>query len=186
MSELSDADALRRVRSDPDAVCVLYDRHVGPLVAALSRRCGDLEVAFEIAQETFARTLERGHRVRVAPDASAWPWLWSVARNLLADHHRRGIVDARARTRLGIATVPYGDELDELVDRLEAEELSGSLRRAVAGLPGDQQRALAGRVGLGLSYRELAVSTGTSEQVLRARVARGLRTLRIRLSGGKP
>src|SRR5919197_1254941 len=105
---MDDAEALRRIRTDPDAVCVLYDRHVGPLVAGLARRTGDRELAFEIAQETFARALERGHRVRLEQGTSAWPWLWSVARNLLADHHRRGAVDARARTRLGMATVTSG------------------------------------------------------------------------------
>src|SRR5919197_5408803 len=124
---MDDAEALRRIRTDPDAVCVLYDRHVGPLVAGLARRTGDRELAFEIAQETFARALERGHRVRLEQGTSAWPWLWSVARNLLADHHRRGAVDARARTRLGMATVPYGEEIDELLERLEAERLAGRI-----------------------------------------------------------
>jgi RNA polymerase sigma factor (sigma-70 family) len=186
MAELSDAEALRQIRFDPEAVCALYDRHVGPLVTALSRRSGDRELAFEIAQETFARTLQEGHRVRLAPDASAWPWLWSVARNLLTDHQRRGAVDSRARARLGIASVPAGDALDELVERLEAEQLAAPLQRAVTALPREQRQALAGRVGLGLSYRELAGATGVTEQVLRARVARGLRTLRIRISGGRP
>jgi RNA polymerase sigma factor (sigma-70 family) len=183
---MDDAEALRRIRTDPEAVCFLYDRHAGPLVAALSRRAGDRELAFEIAQETFARTLQHGHRVRLGADASAWPWLWSVACNLLADHHRRGAVDVRARARLGLATVPYGDDVDELVERLEVERLAGRIEHAVAGLPEEQRQALAGRVGLGLSYRELASATGASEQLLRARVARGLRTLRLRLSGGRP
>lgn len=186
MGELSDAEALRRIRSDPEAICVLYDRHVGQLVAALARRSGDRELAFEIVQETFARTLERGHGVRLARDASAWPWLWAVACNLLTDHRRRGAVDSRARTRLGIQTVRYDadDALDELVDRLDAEQLAGPLQRAVDGLPRDQREALAGRLAFDLSYRELAGATGASEQVLRARVARGLRSLRIRLTGG--
>jgi RNA polymerase sigma factor (sigma-70 family) len=184
--ELSDAEALRRIRSDPEAVCVLYDRYVGSLVAALSRRAGDPELAFEIAQETFARTLERGHRVRLSPDGSAWPWLWSVARNLLTDHRRRGKVDAGARTRLGMATVGADDALDLLNDRLDADRQAAPLRDAVNGLPPEQREAIAGRVGLDLSYRELSGVTGVSEQVLRARVARGLRTLRTRLSGGRP
>jgi RNA polymerase sigma factor (sigma-70 family) len=185
--ELSDAEALRSTRSDPEAVCVLYDRYVASLLAALVRRTGDRELAFEIVQETYARTLERGHRVRLAADGSAWPWLWTVARNLLADHRRRGVVDASARDRLGMATLRFHEDgLDQLVDRVDADRLAGPLRRAVDGLPREQREALAGRVAHGLSYRELAGVTGTSEQVLRARVARGLRTLRIRLSGGRP
>lgn len=68
---LSDAEALRRLRRDPDAIVALYDRHVARLVAALVHAGAGRELAFDLAQETFARTLERGHRVRVAEDGSA-------------------------------------------------------------------------------------------------------------------
>jgi RNA polymerase sigma factor (sigma-70 family) len=186
MDGLSDADALRRSRTHPEAICELYDRYHGPLLGALIRHGQDREFAFEIMQETFVRALEHGHRVRLAPDGTAWPWLWSVARNLMTDALRRGVVDARARDRLGYATVPYNsDALDELLDRIAAGELTDALGRAVDGLPTKQQEALAGRVEHGLTYRELSAATGASEQVLRARVARGLRTLRLRLAGGK-
>jgi RNA polymerase sigma factor (sigma-70 family) len=186
MDGLSDVDALRRSRTDPDAICELYDRYHAPLLRALLRRGHDRELAFEILQETFARALEHGHRVRLAPDGTAWPWLWSVARNLMTDALRRGVVDARARDRLGYATVPYdADALDELLDRIAGGELAEKLGRAVDDLPAQQQEALAGRVERGLTYRELSEATGASEQVLRARVARGLRTLRLRLVGEK-
>ena len=68
---LSDAEALRRMRRDPEAIVSLYDRHVARLVAALAAAGGDRELAFDLAQETFARALERGHRVRVGEDGSA-------------------------------------------------------------------------------------------------------------------
>jgi DNA-directed RNA polymerase specialized sigma24 family protein len=54
VSSLSDAQALRRCRRDPEAICVLYDRHVARLVAGIAYACGDRETAFDIAQETFA------------------------------------------------------------------------------------------------------------------------------------
>jgi len=44
-------------------------------VAALAAASGDRELAFDLAQETFARALERGQRVRVEEGGSAWPWL---------------------------------------------------------------------------------------------------------------
>ena len=183
---MSDADALRRSRIQPNAIRALYDRYHGLLLGALIRHGLDREVAFEIMQETFVRALEHGHRVRLAPDGTAWPWLWSVARNLMRDALRRGVVDARARERLGYSTIPYdADALDELLDRIAAGELADALGRTVDRLPPQQQEALAGRVERGLTYRELSEATGASEQVLRARVARGLRTLRLRLVGGK-
>jgi len=98
--DYSDHEALKALRRDPDAICTLYDRHVAGLAAGLLAAGADRDVAFEIVQETFARTLEHGHRVRIRPTGSARPWLWSVAHNLLVDHQRRGVIDAAARTRL--------------------------------------------------------------------------------------
>jgi RNA polymerase sigma factor (sigma-70 family) len=184
---ISDAEALWRLRSDPDAIVVLYDRYVGRLVADLARRSGNAEVAFDLVQETFARVLEHGHRVRLEPEGSAWPWISAVARNLLSDFHRRGIFDSTARTRLGITTPAYdADAIDALIARLDAAALEGPLDRALAALPSDQRHAVTGRITRDLSYPELAADLGTSEQVVRARVSRGLRAMRLRLSGGKP
>jgi RNA polymerase sigma-70 factor (ECF subfamily) len=51
-------------------------------------------------------------------------------------------------------------------------------------LPGDQRRAVQARVLDELEYGEIARQTGTSEQVVRKRVSRGLATMRRRLTGG--
>ena len=184
---LSDREAVRRLRRDPKAITVIYERHVARLIAALAGASGDREVAFDVAQETFARLLERGHRIRLTDDGSAWPWLWTVARNLLRDWKRRDVVDASARRRLRIPVAPYSEQaIDELIARVDAEALQEPLGLALQSLPPEQLEAVMGRVVLGHEYPSLAASSGVSEQALRARVSRGLRTLRIRLSGGKP
>jgi len=183
---LSDAEALRRLRRDPEAIVSLYDRHVARLVAALAAASGDRELAFDLAQETFARALERGHRVRVAEGGSAWPWLWTVARNLLRDAQRREIVDRSARRRLGMAKVAYDDHaIEDLIARVDAEELRSALGHALEELPAEQRDAVVRRVVLDRDYAGLA-GDSVDETAMRARVSRGLRALRIRLSGGRP
>jgi RNA polymerase sigma-70 factor (ECF subfamily) len=189
MSEptVSDAEALRRLRRDPKAIVVIYDRHVARLVAALATASGDRELAFDLAQETFARALERGHRVRLSEDGSAWPWLWTVGRNLLRDRQRRDVVDVSARRRLRIATVPYDDQaVDELIARVDAADLRGELGAALDELPPEQREAVLARVVLGNDYGRLAEDARMKESAVRARVSRGLRALRLRLSGGRP
>jgi RNA polymerase sigma factor (sigma-70 family) len=184
---LSDAEALRRLRRDPEAIVAIYDRHVARLVAALAHAGGDRQLAFDLAQETFARALENGHRVRLAQDGSAWPWLWTVGRNLLRDRQRRDGVDARARRRLGIATAPFDEHaIDELIERVDAVELRGSLGAALEALPREQRDAVVDHVVHGDDYARLASRSDLNEQALRARVSRGLRALRLRLSGGRP
>ena len=109
--------------------------------------------------------------------------LWVVARNLLRDRQRRDVVDACARRRLGMATVRFNARaIDELIDRVDEDEL----RAALNELPDDQRDAVVGRVAGGLEYAELAGRFGASEEAVRARVSRGLRALRLRLSGGRP
>jgi DNA-directed RNA polymerase specialized sigma24 family protein len=90
--QLCDAEALRRLRHDPDAITAIYDRHVARLVAALAHLGGDRETAFDVGQETFARLLDDAHRLRVPNGESVGPWLWTVARNLLRDSQRRAAV----------------------------------------------------------------------------------------------
>jgi RNA polymerase sigma-70 factor (ECF subfamily) len=183
---LSDRDALPRLRREPDAIVALYDRHVARLLAALVREGANPELAFDLAQETFARALEYGHRVRIPEGGSAWPWLWTVARNLLSDWRRREVVERSARDRLGIASVGYDDEaIDELLAKLDAEELHDELGVALGELSLEQREAVVGRVVLERDYPRLA-GASAKESAVRARVSRGLRALRIRLSGGKP
>jgi DNA-directed RNA polymerase specialized sigma24 family protein len=124
--------------------------------------------------------------VRIPEDGSAWPWLWTVARNLYRDWRRREVVDRSARDRLRIASVAYEEQaLDELAARLEAESLRAALAEALGELPVDQREAVIGRVVLDRDYRWLA-GASASETAVRARVSRGLRALRLRLSGGRP
>jgi len=153
----------------------------------LARLRGDRELAVDLAQETFARTLERGHRVKLPSDGSAWPWLWTVARNLLRDRQRRDVADAGARRRLGIASVAFDEHaIEDLISRVDPEELREPLALALDGLPTEQSEAVVGRVVFNHDYNSLADDLGTTEQALRVRVSRGLRALRMRLSGGRP
>lgn len=185
--ELRDADVLRRLRRDPDAVGVLYDRYMPRLVAALAHVGGDRETAFDLAQETFARLLERGHSIRLAGEDSAWPWLWTVARNLLRDRQRRDAFEVNARRRLGITPSGYdANVIDELIRRVDARELAAALTNGLDELPSEQRDALLGRFVQDRSYASLAFESGTTAAALRARVSRGLRALRLRLAGGRP
>jgi hypothetical protein len=66
----TDADLLTRAKRDPEAICVLFDRHAEGLVAGLRGGGASHELALDVVQETFARLLEDSSRVR-AVDASA-------------------------------------------------------------------------------------------------------------------
>jgi len=182
---LSDAQALKTLRRDPDAICALYDRYVVELVGFLRRAGATQEVAWDVAQETFARLLARGFRGRLAPDASAWPWLAVTSRNLLRDWQRRGIVDERARRRIGASVLNVGeDDLEDALARFDMERRSASIEAALASLPLTQRVAVIGRVVDEKDYAALAEEASESEQTMRRRVSRGLRFMRTRIEEG--
>ncbi|MBA3843234.1 MAG: sigma-70 family RNA polymerase sigma factor [Actinobacteria bacterium] len=181
---LSDARALETVRSDPEAICVLYDRYLTDLVRFLQRSGASTEAAWDVSQETFARLLSRGYRGRLAPEDSAWPWLAVTSRNLLRDWQRRGRADERARHRLGLPVEGAAEqELDDALGRLDAERRSGDVGKALGSLPDLQYEAVVGRVVDELDYAALARRGFESEQTIRRRVSRGLRAMRGLIEG---
>jgi RNA polymerase sigma factor (sigma-70 family) len=179
---LSDAQALKALRRDPDAICALYERYVVELVAFLRRAGATREVAWDVAQETFARLLARGFRGRLAPDGSAWPWLAVTSRNLLRDWQRRGAVDEHARRRIGAAVIAGGeDDLEDALSRFDMERSRVGINEALASLPPSQREAVIGRVVDEKEYAALAEETAESEQTVRQRVSRGLQDMRTRI-----
>ncbi|MFG3716159.1 RNA polymerase sigma factor [Micromonospora sp. NPDC047730] len=96
------------------------------------RRLGDMECARELAQETFVVAWRRR---RDAPGLLV-PWLYGIARRVLADHWRAG----RARP----VTVPMTDRVDvgEADGSLEAVGLVQDLRQAFARLSESDREVL--------------------------------------------
>jgi RNA polymerase sigma factor (sigma-70 family) len=181
--EPADAELLERMRHDPQAVALLHDRHARRLVVYLQRQGATDEAALDAAQETFARLITRHRRVRTAEDGSLWPWLAVIARNLVRDWQRRGVVDARARRRLGLAIAD--DETADAAARADARELRPQLRLALQCLPHEQRTAVTARVIDELDYDEIARATGATEQTVRQRVSRGLHAMQTFLEGGR-
>jgi RNA polymerase sigma factor (sigma-70 family) len=182
---LTDAQAMKALRRDPEAICALYDRYLVELVDFLRRAGATQEVAWDVVQETFARLLARGFRGRLASDASAWPWLAVTSRNLLRDWQRRGTVDERARRRIGVSIVNGGeDDLEDALARFDLRTRALGVEGALASLPPMQREAVIGRVIDEKEYAALAEEADESEQTMRRRVSRGLRLMRTRIEEG--
>jgi RNA polymerase sigma factor (sigma-70 family) len=71
-------------KRDDDWFSAVYAAHYPKIVKYGLRRLGDLESSIELAQEVFVVAWRR--RARVPPEAL--PWLYAVARRLLANHWR--------------------------------------------------------------------------------------------------
>jgi RNA polymerase sigma-70 factor (ECF subfamily) len=161
---------------------LVYDRYALRLVRYLREQGASEDVALDAVQEAFARLIVHRRRVRLAEDRSLWPWLAVTGRNLLRDWQRRGVVEARARHRLGISIAP--DESADALTRLDAIRQGSPLRVALERLSPEQRTAVAARVIEERDYPEIAEATGASEETVRRRVSRGLRAMQTFLQGG--
>ncbi|MBS1878488.1 MAG: sigma-70 family RNA polymerase sigma factor [Actinobacteria bacterium] len=176
-----DAELLRASRGDPDAFRQLYDRYCDRVFRYFARRTGGEDTALELTAETFSRVWVTRERFEDRRDGSAAPWIFGIARNVLLMSVRRGEVERRTATRLGVlerldvgppvATPEPGwaEEADELLNTL----------------PLSQRDALRLRIIDELDYDEVAEALGTSRSAARVRVHRGLAALRKRLSHRK-
>ena len=167
---------------DVGAFELLLRRHRAPLYTFLLRMLGDRTKAEDLAQETFLRIVkgaqEWEHRARFQT------WLFTIARNLCADHARR---DRFRRADSLDAEGPGGEA--PLVDSVpgegpdpargaESARLRPVLAQALSGLPPDQREVFLLREQAGLQFKEIADLTGANENTVKSRMRYALEGLR--------
>ncbi|GAA2624701.1 sigma-70 family RNA polymerase sigma factor [Dactylosporangium fulvum] len=109
----------------------LYTAHHSQVVKYALRRLGDLDTSMDLAQEVFVVAWRR--RVEV-PDHSL-PWLYGVARRLLANHWR-------ARRSAPTVVPLAGDEEPAAWRGHDAGDRLGDVTAALASLPDKDQEIL--------------------------------------------
>ncbi|MDO9353651.1 MAG: sigma-70 family RNA polymerase sigma factor [Solirubrobacteraceae bacterium] len=179
LDDLDDAELLLALRSQPEAFAALYRRYERPVLAWLVRRTGRADLAADLTAETFAGALESLRR-DTGPSGPFAPWIFTIARNKLADTQRRGHAEDSARRRLEMDPVLLGPVELSAIDRLADDAVVLDL---VSALPADQREAVVARIIDEKDYAEIAAELRCSELVVRKRVSRGLAGLRLRLEG---
>ncbi len=139
----------------------------------LERRVGHREVAEDVLQEAYARSLDK---LPLGSEESAVAWFYRVLRNAVVDHYRRGGASERALASLAREleeqTEPNLDERDA-VCRCVAK-LSGTLKPEYA-------QALR-RIDIdGVSVQQYAEEAGITPNNAGVRVFRARQTLRKRV-----
>jgi RNA polymerase sigma factor (sigma-70 family) len=177
MRETGETDEQLLSARDAASFELFYCRHVEPMLGYFARRTRDPELAADLCAETFAAALAGRHRFR--PEAgSAVAWLYGIGSKKLADAHRRGYAERRARRRLGMERIELTDEDIARIERLgEAREARVLMDR----LAPDQRDAIAAHVLEERPYDQIAMELETSEAVVRKRVSRGLAAMRERM-----
>ena len=173
--EVPAADAAERDPDSPDVLRVLVDNHAR-FLAFLERRVESRDVAEDILQEAFVRSLDRVDSIRNTDSALAW--FYRVLRNALTDHFRRQESRDRALTRVSREA---GEEAAAPDDELEAV-VCGCVMATVDTLKPEYAAAVR-RVDLdGMSVRGYAEESGITPGNAGVRLHRAREALRRQLA----
>jgi RNA polymerase sigma-70 factor, ECF subfamily len=174
MSSPSDADAIARSLTDPEAFGLIYDRHAPALLRFLGRRAG-AEIGEALAGEVFRIAFER----RKAFDGtreSALPWLYGIAANLLRKHRRAEARRLRASARMAAGRAVA--ERGRAAGALDARVLFPKVADAVDALPALEREALLLFAWEELSYEAIAEALELPIGTVRSRLHRARGRLR--------
>jgi RNA polymerase sigma-70 factor (ECF subfamily) len=157
---------VRRVEAvaDDDELLALYDAQVGDVFAFLLRRCGDIELAEDLTQETFVAA---ARLFRDTSEAPAPAWLYQVARSRLIDHWRREARRARKLRLLG-----SGQAEEVAADPANSVVSGRRVMAALDELPNDQRAVLVLRYLEGHSVSQIGESLGRSTKAAESILAR--------------
>lgn len=161
-------------QADRAAFGVLYDSYFNEIYHYIARRVGSREVAEDIAGATWEHALAAIERyeIRGLPFAA---WLYRIAGNLVANHHRRLAV--RIEVPFDHADVdPNTEAGDRAIERQAVFD-------ALAVLSESDQEILSLCYFAGLSTQEISDILGCSAQAVHKRLHRARTRFRAHFQG---
>lgn len=154
--------------SPEERFSALFERTRLPLLAYAVRRVADPADAADVVAETYLVAWRRLDDVPAGDEAR--PWLFGVARRVLANHYRG------ERRRVALADRLRDHLVEEVVPAFEIAEESPVVR-AMQRLPQDDQELLRLVAWEDLARDEIAVVMGLSRATVRVRLHRARKRL---------
>ena len=155
----------------------LFHDHYAPVLRYFIRRIGHID-APDATDEVFLIAWRRLDKV--PPGAEALPWLYGVARKVLANHERSTRRRTRLTARLMAQPVRRGVSPEAAIeDGIDVE----AVRSALTSLSARDQEVLKLTAWDGLSHAQIGAVIGCSENAVAVRLHRARRKLEKALKG---
>lgn len=189
--QLKDEDLLARyAKGDLKAFEVLYMRHRKPIYNFILRSVHSPERAEELVQEVFMRLVQNASSY--ARDAKFTTWLYTIARNICIDTHRRN-QNRKRQQHVSLQRPMRGDAEEGITlekrledphaeqageDRVFHQQIQEALEHAVTQLSDEQREVFLLRETSHLAYQNIAQIVGVSENTVKSRMRYALEHLR--------
>jgi RNA polymerase sigma-70 factor (ECF subfamily) len=172
----SEADLVARLRQgDAAAFDEAYLAYQPRLYAFVLRLLGRRDVADDLTQETWIRLAT--HALRLRPDTSLGPWLFTVARNLTLSFRRWARLDLGRVLGMG----GLGAGAASPLDLAAASQTERQLEAALAALPDKYREVLLLVAVDGLAHDAAAAVVGLRRDAFRQRLSRARAMIEVRL-----
>lgn len=174
----------RMAAGDRAALGALYDRFARPLLASAARILRDPKEAEDVVHDVFLAMWDKAGSYDPAR-GTAFAWAVTLTRNRAIDRMRMRVRRADLLSTAVVDDLPVGagNEAPDSADRLDTTDRAAVVRRALGGLPVEQQKALQLAFFGGLTQQEIAERLQEPLGTIKARIRRGLLKLRDHLAG---
>src|SRR5215475_868937 len=169
--EESDGAVIAGSLETPGAFGVIFDRHGSTLLRFLARRVDPTD-AEDLLGEVFRIAFERRSTFELDRD-SARPWLYGIAANVVAKHHRSEARRLRAVARVAADRGVEDDPADRAVAAADAGARWTRVMDALGTLPAAERQILQLVAWEELRYDEIALALGIPLGTVRSRLSRG-------------
>ncbi len=170
-------------RRDPELIDSLIEQYQYRLFRYLLYLTGNQATAEDLFQETWIRVLDRGHQYDGR--ARFETWLFTIARNLVLDLHRRktpqsleALTEGESKTAQEFAAADASP-----LDLFARKEEAASLRASVGRLPAVFREVLLLRFQEEMALEEIMGVVGVPLSTVKSRLYRGLEALRKLMEG---
>ena len=173
--ELSDKDLIEQVKTGQiQKMGVLYERYHRDLFAYFFRMTHDSNKAEDLVHNVFFRMIKYCHNFK--GDGKFTYWMFSIARNIWIDDHRKRNPLRQSKTldqidqQLNLGT-------DIVNQEIESNERKTILRYALEKLSPEKKEAIVLSRFHDMKYKDIAMMSNCTENTIKSRVKRGIQEL---------
>ncbi len=163
---------------------ILLKRHQNRVFNYINKLVKDSDIANDVFQDTFIKVISTLKRGMYNEEGKFIPWVMRIAHNLVIDHFRNSskmpIVGRRKNSENDEFNIFNVLKLEEctIEDEIVLDQIFKNVRDLVDHLPSEQKEVVKMRHFMGMSFKDIADSTGVSINTALGRMRYALINLR--------